>query len=47
MSDVGMHGLLASQSCTVLYHLRVGLHCRPVADFLITGLHPYMLLLLN
>ena len=37
MSDVGMHGLLVSQLCTVLYHLLVGLHCGAVADFFITA----------
>ena len=44
VTDVGMHGLFASQSCyhSVLPHVYV--HCGPVVDFFITkqtSLHPF------
>ena len=43
-TDVGMHGLLASQSCTILCYPLVYVHCGPVVDFFITkqtSLHPF------
>ena len=45
-TDVGMHGLLASQSCTILCYSLVYVHCGPVVDFFITkqsetSLHPF------
>ena len=35
-TDVGMHGLLASQSCYHSVLPRVFVHCGPVVDFFIT-----------
>ena len=35
-TDVGMHGLLASQSCYHLCYPLVCVHCGPVVDFFIT-----------
>ena len=44
-TDVGMHGLLASQYCvTILCYPLVCVHCGPVVDFFITkqtSLHPF------
>ena len=43
-TDVGMHGLLASQSCTILCYPLVYVHCGPVVDFFITkqtSLYPF------
>ena len=43
-TDVGMHGLLASQSCTILCYPLVYVHCGAVVDFFITkqtSLHPF------
>ena len=43
-TDVGMHGLLASQSCYHSVFPLVWVHCWPVADFFIakqTSLHPF------
>ena len=43
-TDVGMHGLLASQSCYHSVLPLVCVHCGPVVDFFITkqtSLHPF------
>ena len=43
-TDVGMHGLLASQSCYHSVLPLVCVHCEPVVDFFITkqtSLHPF------
>ena len=43
-TDVGMHGLLASQSCYHSVLPLVCVHCGPVEDFFITkqtSLHPF------
>ena len=43
-TDVGMHGLLASQSCyqNILCYILVCVHCWPVVDL---NRHPYILLI--
>ena len=44
-TDVGMHGLLATNRVTILCYPLVCVHCGPVVDSSLLSRHPYILLI--